>query len=73
MSTPTYYGALRQVRRLTPADQLRLLEELAAIVRRQVTTRTRRSILELRGLGKEIWRNIDTQEYIDQEQASWNG
>jgi hypothetical protein len=73
MSTMTYQETLRQVRRLTPADQLRLLEELVVLVRRQVTTRTRRSILELQGLGKEIWKDIDAQEYIDRERASWNG
>jgi hypothetical protein len=73
MSTTAYYEVLSRVQRLTPADQLRLLEELAALVRRQVTTRARRSILELQGLGKEIWQGIDAQEYIDREQASWNG
>ena len=73
MSTTAYYEVLSRVQRLTPADQLRLLEELAALVRRQVTTRARRSILELQGLGKEIWQGIDAQEYIDQERASWNG
>jgi PHD/YefM family antitoxin component YafN of YafNO toxin-antitoxin module len=31
------------------------------------------SILELQGLGKEIWQNIDAQAYIDQERTSWNG
>ena len=31
------------------------------------------SILELQGLGKETWQNIDVQAYIDQERASWNG
>ncbi|MDA0735335.1 MAG: hypothetical protein O2909_12205 [Chloroflexi bacterium] len=31
------------------------------------------SILELRGLGKEIWEGIDAQEYVDQERNSWNG
>jgi hypothetical protein len=73
MSTITYQETLRQVRRLTPADQLRLLEELVVLVRRRVTTRTCRSILELQGLGKEIWKDIDAQEYIDRERASWNG
>ncbi len=73
MSTTAYYEVLSRVQRLTPADQLRLLEELAALVRRQVTTRARRSILELQGLGKEIWQGIDAQEYIDRERASWNG
>jgi len=73
MSTTTYYEVLSRVQRLTPADQLRLLEELAMLVRRWTVTRTRRSILELQGLGKEIWQGIDAQEYIDRERASWNG
>jgi len=34
---------------------------------------TQRSILELQGLGKEIWQGVDAQEYIEQERASWNG
>lgn len=70
MSTTAYYEVLSRVQRLTPADQLRLLEELAVLVRRQVTARPRRSILELQGLGKEIWWGIDAQEYVDRERAS---
>ena len=31
------------------------------------------SILELQGLGKEIWQGIDAQEYVDRERSSWNG
>jgi hypothetical protein len=33
----------------------------------------RHSIVELRGLGKEIWAGIDAQEYVDQERRSWHG
>ena len=73
MPTLVYYEVLERVQQLSPADQLRLLEELAALVRRQVVTRTRRSILELQGLGKEIWQGMDAQEYVDRERASWNG
>ena len=73
MSTSVYYEIQSQAQRLTPADQLRLLEELAVFVRRQITPQRRRSILELQGLGKEIWLGIDVQQYIDRERASWNG
>jgi hypothetical protein len=38
-----------------------------------MTSNPKRSILELRGLGKEIWGNIDAQEYVNQERDSWNG
>ena len=73
MSVTAYYEILSRVQRLTPADQLRLLEELAGLVRHQIATQRRRSILELQGLGGEIWSDINAQEYIDRERASWNG
>jgi hypothetical protein len=73
MSISTYDQVLDRIQHLTPADQLRLLEELASLVRRRITTPARRSILELQGLGKEIWQNMDAQEYVDRERASWNG
>jgi hypothetical protein len=73
MSISAYQDVLRRARCLTSTDQLRLLEELAGSLRRQDTSRRTRSILELQGLGKEIWREIDAQEYIDQERSSWNG
>ncbi len=73
MSTTTYYQALSYIQRLTTDDQLCLLEELAAIVRNQVLSHARECILDLQGLGKEIWLDVDAQEYVDQERASWDG
>ena len=40
------------------------VEELAAQVRGQVTLQPRRSILDLQGMGKEIWLGMDAQEYF---------
>jgi len=56
-------------------EQLRLLEELAALVRSRMASQppSRRSIPELQGLGKKIWQDIDAQEYINRERASWDG
>ncbi len=33
--------------------------------------RPRRSIREFRGLGKELWREIDVDKYIEEERNSW--
>jgi len=68
-----YQDIRRQVENLTPDEQLRLLEELAAIVRRRIFVKPKRSIMELEGLGKETWQGLDAQEYVNQERASWNG
>jgi len=55
-----------RIQRLDPVEQLRLLEELAALVRSRMASqpRARHSILELQGLGKKIWQDIDAQEFI---------
>jgi hypothetical protein len=31
----------------------------------------KRSLLELRGLGKEIWEEVDPVEYVRQERDAW--
>lgn len=67
----TYQEIRRQVETLTPEEQLRLLEELAGMVRRRMLVKPKRSIMELEGLGKEIWNGLDAQEYVNQERASW--
>ena len=73
MANATYEELKTSISRLNSAEQLRLLEELAAQVRRKITRKRDHSILELRGLGKEIWKDIDAQQYVDQERDSWNG
>ena len=62
-----------QASRLPPAEQLRLLEGLAALVRQQIAPAAAQSVTALRGLGKEIWQGIDAQEYVNQERAAWDG
>ena len=64
---------LEQVQGLDSADQLLLLERIAGMIRHQADSIPKRSILELQGLGKEIWQNVDAQEYVNQERESWNG
>lgn len=70
---PSYDEILRQIRRLTPVEQAHLLEILLALVERRAAKQPRRSILELQGLGKEIWQDVDAQEYVNRERAAWTG
>jgi hypothetical protein len=70
---PTYEQALDQASKLEPADQLRLLESLAALLRQQIAIPSRQSITALRGLGKDAWQGIDAQDYVNQERTAWDG
>ncbi len=67
MATPTYDDVLSRARQLSAEEQLELLEALATIVRQRISSRPRRSIPELQGLGKQIWHEMDAQEYVNRE------
>ena len=68
-----YIKVLNEARKLTPEEQLKLIDDLISGVRHKLTAKPKRSILELEGLGKEVWNGIDAQEYVNQERDSWNG
>ena len=72
MSTSAYEEVLSRAQSLTPDEQLRLIEELAAIIRRQITARPKHSVTEFRGMGKEVWEGIDVEKYIEEERNSWD-
>ena len=69
----TYEQVLDQVERLSPDDQLRLMERIAVALRQRMPDGKTRRITELKGLGKEVWQDIDVQKYVDEERDSWNG
>jgi hypothetical protein len=62
---------LNQVQHLQPDDQLRLLEDLTTLVHQQYAVRPKHRITEFKGLGKEVWRKIDVEKYIEEERNSW--
>lgn len=73
MATDHWQEILKQVEKLSPAEQLAILDEL----RRRAESHSRptptRSILELEGLAAEIWEGIDAQDYVRRERESWTG
>ncbi len=67
-----YERAKRSVEALAPAEQLRLLSELAASLGAELDPQPR-SLLELEGLGREVWQGLGVEEYLHQERSSWDG
>ncbi|NER45260.1 MAG: hypothetical protein F6J92_00780 [Symploca sp. SIO1A3] len=60
----TYHEVRSLAESLTPNEKMQLIEELLGSIRQRVTLtpKPKRSILELRGLGKEVWHGIDAQD-----------
>jgi len=74
ISTATYQRVVKQFQTLAADEQLRLLQDLAGIVQGSSIVETSRpSLMDLQGLGKELWRGVDVDAYINEERDSWNG
>jgi hypothetical protein len=71
MSTNAYDDILRRARQeLNAEEQLKLVNTLCQFAGAKGLPH---SILELRGLGKELWEGIDPDEYVRKERDAWSG
>jgi hypothetical protein len=65
---------ISEIKNLKLADQLRLLEEVASLIRQKSGESNRyRSIMELKGRGKDIWKDLNLKDYLNEERSSWTG
>lgn len=49
-----------------------LAQEVIHLLAQAVEEAETQSILELRGLGKELWKGVDTTAHVDIERRSWD-
>jgi hypothetical protein len=69
----TVIEVLEQAKALKPSERKELVKLLIDTLDIPETVGPRqRRLSELRGLGKEIWAGIDTQEYVNQLRNEWN-
>ena len=47
-------------------------QEVTKLLSGALDSPKRLSILDLKGLGKEHWRNLDAAEHVDKERATWD-
>lgn len=53
--------------------RMEILEKLVHLIKRSDYPRPKRehTLLDLKGLGKEIWAAVDSNTYLEQERNSW--
>jgi hypothetical protein len=69
MAASSYKSALQMAESLTREEQLRLIQELTAHAREGTSSGEQASVLELYGLGQEIWQQMDAQAYVNRERS----
>lgn len=69
----TYSDYIKGIEHLRPEEQLSLIEIISSRMKRSLLEeKIKHSILELEGLGADIWTGIDAQEYVRKERNSWD-
>jgi hypothetical protein len=64
---------LNSVQNWSLDEQLKLLEDLVAMIRQQQDSQPRYSVLEFEGIGHGTWRDVGgVDEFLKQERASWD-
>jgi len=73
MGAASYEAALEMAQSLSKREKLRLIRELSLESPDSAVTSEPVSILDLCGLGAEIWQQVDAQEYVRSERSTWAG
>ena len=64
---------VKGIERLRPEEQLNLIEIIFARLKTNLKRkRVKHSLLELEGLGAQVWKGIDGQQYVNGERKSWD-
>ena len=69
----SYSDYARGINSLNIDEQLTLLEIISTRLKKTIGKRRKKnSIMELEGLGANIWKGIDAQDYVHKERESWD-
>ena len=67
----TWQDVLPTVEKLSRADQLRLMSELLRRMEPLAVETEPIDLLDLAGVGAEVWAEVDANDYLNQERDSW--
>lgn len=62
---------VRDIENLDHADKLDILSRVAAMLKKTEMKKSY-SIADLKGLGKEVWKQHDVDSYLCEERESWD-
>lgn len=68
----TFETIIEEVRLLPIAQRKALISAIVDTFTDPVPSLPQHSLLELEGLGKEIWEGVDPQTYIDELRDEWD-
>jgi len=65
-------GLYKKLQARAKRERRSVAQEVTRLLSEALDSPRRRSILELKGLGKEAWKGVDATEHVAGERASWD-
>ena len=62
---------LKQIDELNLTQKKNIIKHIHSSIKNKENIKNRRLLLELEGLGEDLWRGIDVEKYINTERNSW--
>jgi len=71
-STLNINQIVSEIEKLDYNDKINILSRIANLLKREEKVHQINSITRLKGLGKNIWRTTNSDNYIREERESWD-
>lgn len=62
----------KALRKRASAERRSVAQAVIRILEREVRRPHKHKISELKGLGKDVWRKVNVERYLDRERRSWD-
>jgi plasmid stability protein len=62
----------RKLRSRARRERRSITQEVLTILAAELEAGERRSLLELRGLGREVWAGVDAAAHVEAERRAWD-
>jgi len=62
---------IRELLCITKGDTLEVYGKNHEVIMKKLESKKSISLRDLKGLGKEIWKDVDVEDYVKKERESW--
>jgi len=71
-STININQIINEIEKLDYKDKINIMSRIINLLKREEKTHQVSSVIQLRGLGKNVWQKTETDLYISKERESWD-
>ncbi len=60
-----------EIERLNYHDKINIMARIVQLLKKEEESSQTLTVIQLKGLGKEVWQGMDVVNYVEEERRSW--